>query len=51
MLHNLAGATIQVVNLINYNCHPQKYGENTSEYQDLQQPQTTDQSKTHEEET
>ena len=22
MLHHLAGATIQVANLVNYNCHP-----------------------------
>ena len=52
MLHHLAGATIQVVNLVSYNCHSQKYGKNTSEYdQDLQQPQTTDQSKAHKEET
>ena len=26
MLHNLAGATIQVANLVNYNCHPNEDG-------------------------
>ena len=26
MLHHLAGATIQVANLFNYNCHPQENG-------------------------
>ena len=26
MLHHLAGATIQVANLDNYNCHPQEDG-------------------------
>ena len=26
MLHHLAGATIQVANLVNYNCHPQEDG-------------------------
>ena len=25
MLHHLAGATLQVANLVNYNCHPQEY--------------------------
>ena len=26
MLHHLAGATIQVANLVNYNCHPLEDG-------------------------
>ena len=26
MLHHLAGATIQVANLVNYKCHPQEDG-------------------------
>ena len=26
MLHHLTGATIQVSNLVNYNCHPQEVG-------------------------
>ena len=26
MLHHLAGATIQVADLLNYNCHPQEDG-------------------------
>ena len=26
MLHYLAGATIQIANLVNYNCHPQVDG-------------------------
>ena len=28
MLHILAGATIHVANLVNYNCHPQADGNN-----------------------
>ena len=24
MLHHLAGATIQIANLVDYNCHPQE---------------------------
>ena len=24
MLHHLVGATIQIANVVNYNCHPQK---------------------------
>ena len=31
MLHILAGCTIQVANLVNYNCHPQEHG-NKSTY-------------------
>ena len=30
MFHNLAGATIQVANLVNYNCHPQENGDHTN---------------------
>ena len=26
MLHHLAGATIQIANLVNYNCHPLEDG-------------------------
>ena len=26
LLHHLAGASIQVANLVNYNCHPQEDG-------------------------
>ena len=26
MLHRLAGATIQIANLVNYNCHPLEDG-------------------------
>ena len=26
MLHNLASATVQVANLVNYMCHPQQNG-------------------------
>ena len=29
MLHQLAGATIQIANLVNYNCHPLQDGNNT----------------------
>ena len=35
MLHHLAIATIQVANLVNYNCHPQEDGNNIDSKSDF----------------
>ena len=52
LLHHLAGATIQLANLVNYECHPSRgwqkvsgHGEEMSQYHTANQPTATIQEK------